>query len=352
MPGRAAPRLGLSAFLRWWGQGLLACLPAPLRRFLAGSPPRLILQVLDDEFVLLQERQEETQELGRYPLQVLEDGGLPAHKVNHKRLVLRLPAARVLTRTLFLPLAAEANLHQVVGFEMDRLTPFTAGQVHYDVYVLERQPETRRLKVKLVATPRAWVDGLLDRLAAARWAPDVIDVAGEPGSLNLLPPAQRPRKGKLARRLQWALAGLALILIAAASCLPLWQQRSIIVQQLLPGTVAAQQEAEQILALRNSLDSAVAASRFLIQKRQRTPLAIDLVNELTKILPDGTWIERLEIRGDELHLRGQSSEASNLIALVEGSKWFQNATFRSPVTNDTRTGKDRFYLFAKIARES
>ena len=345
--------LNLSAFLRWWGSGLLACLPVFLRRLLLGSPQRLILQVLDDDFALLQERQGETQELGRYPLQALPEGGLrrQALKGRNRPIVLRLPAAQVLSRTLSLPLAAEVNLRQVVGFEIDRLTPFAPAQVYYDAYPLERDPALRRLHIKFIAVPRGWVDSLLNRLAEAHLAPDVIDVTGVTEPINLLPPERRPAKGKMAQRLRWALAGLALVLVTAASVLPLWRHRSIIVNYLLPRSVAAQQAAEQILLLRKELDSSLESARFLLQKRQETPLTIDILNELTKILPDGTWIERLEINKDELHLRGQSAAASNLIGLVEASKLFNSATFRSPVTNDSRTGKERFYLFAKIARE-
>ncbi|MCF3971964.1 hypothetical protein L2D92_32800, partial [Pseudomonas aeruginosa] len=44
-----------------------------------------------------------------------------------------LPAGQVLQRTLRLPAAAGDRLRAVVGYEIDRQTPFEAGQVSYDI---------------------------------------------------------------------------------------------------------------------------------------------------------------------------------------------------------------------------
>jgi general secretion pathway protein L len=94
------------------------------------------------------------------------------------------------------------------------------------------------------------------------------------------------------------------------------------------------------------------SSRFLLEKRLYTPLVIDLVDDLTRILPDGAWVEQLEVKSGQVRIRGQAEEASALIGQVEASRFFQGATFISPVTSDRRTGKDRFYLSAQIARGS
>jgi general secretion pathway protein L len=189
-------------------------------------------------------------------------------------------------------------------------------------------------------------------LAEIELAPDIVDVEGEDSRINLLPSDKRPRKGQLVQRLQWALGGLVLILLAVVCLLPLWQQRTVLVNDLLPRVNTAQRQVQEILALRDELESSIEASHFLLQKRRQTPLAIELLNELTRIFPDGTWVERLEIKGSEIQVRGQSSQASALIGMVEESKFFNNVTFRSPITADRRTGNDRFYLSAQFARES
>ena len=341
----------LNAFLTWWFAGLQSCLPAFVQRLFTVAPVKMVLEVDSDELVLFKEGTEQ-EELGRYPLRALAESGLQRQlsKAKNKLRVLRLPAAKVLAKTIQLPMAAEANLRQVIGFEIDRLTPFSLAKVYYDAYVLERQQEAKRIQVKFVVVPRAAVDPLLDRLADIGIVPDSVEAVGET-AINLLPSEKRARKSRAAQRTQWVLGAIFFVLLLAACLLPLWQQRSLIVK-LMPQVDAAQREAQAVFALREELERAVESSRFLIEKRQQNIFVIELLNELTTILPDGTWVEQLTIKDGEAQIRGQSREASMLIGLVEASDFFHNVTFRSPVIADRRTGRDRFYLSAQIGRES
>ena len=342
--------LDVGAFLRWWGAGLLACLPTSWQRLLIKTPISLVLEVVDDDMLVSQEQGEVSEDLGRYEVQ---DGGarIQALAAKVQQVVLRLPASKALTKIITLPLAAEANLRQVVGFEIDRLTPFAPGQIVYDAHVVERQAAARRLMVRFFAAQRTLVDGQLKQLGALGLFPDSVHVAGAESTVNLLPPERRPRKSRVARHVQWALLSIALLLLVAVALLPLWQQRKLVLE-LMPQVSAAQRQAEEVLALRETLEDSIASSHFLLQKRREKLFAIDIVNELTRILPDNTWVEQLEIQGEALQVRGQSASASALIGLVEESDLFSQVTFRSPVTADRRTGRDRFYLTARIDKES
>ena len=62
-----------------------------------------------------------------------------------------------LVKEVELPAAAEENLHQVLGFEMQRFTPFRTADVHYDHEVTERGEG--RLRVRLAVVPKRVVDG-------------------------------------------------------------------------------------------------------------------------------------------------------------------------------------------------
>ena len=83
------------------------------------------------------ERERHTVELGRIArnlgaeAQVAEFRRLQASIQNPAlRAIFCIPESSTLTRNLSLPAAAEDNLRQVLGFEMDRQTPFKADQVH------------------------------------------------------------------------------------------------------------------------------------------------------------------------------------------------------------------------------
>jgi general secretion pathway protein L len=351
----ALGQVRIGAFMGWWGRGLLLCLPASMRRLFSGTKTQLIFEVTEHEVVVLRTQGENIEELGRYALERLTAGEsldqVRALRNRADTIVLRLPPGQILSKSISLPLAAEANLRQVVAFEMDRLTPFAAGQVYFDVNIVERQSALRRLQVNLAATPRARVDQFIDRLAEVGFVPDCVGAKNIDPAMNLLPPEQRPRKSRGIQRLNWALVVLAGLLMGAAGALPVWQQKQL-VDELSPQVNAAQKQAEEMLDLRTELEEMSKSSRFLLEKRLYTPLVIDLVDDLTRILPDGAWVEQLEVKSGQVRIRGQAEEASALIGQVEASRFFQGATFISPVTSDRRTGKDRFYLSAQIARGS
>ena len=346
-------RFDPGAFLRWWGTGLLAWLPASWRRWLTQPPTRLLIEIAGNQIVFSREEAGEVEELAQYPLPALLAGDLRdqgrAFIGSAKQIVLCLPGESVLIKTVTLPLAAENSLHQVLGFEIDRLTPFTAGQVYYDVQVLARQRAERRLQVRLIVVLRDFLDALAGRLAEMGLAPARVGIEKAEDEVNLLPVERRPRKSRLVQRLQWGLGALAIVLLCAAAVLPLLQQRQR-VQEVVRLETATRPQAEIIFTLRKQLEDTLESSRFILERRRQSPLVIDVLNELTQLLPDSTWIEHLEFNGNEIQLRGQSAEASALIGLLDGSDYFENVTFRSPVTTDRRTGRDRFFLTAQLSR--
>jgi len=341
-----------TAFWRWWREGLLGWLPLEARRKLAGSLRRLIIEPSPDGFTLFRQENGEPEVLrsqswessNRETLHKLIRAERPA------TLVLRMPADRALTRVVLLPVAATGNLRQVLGYEMDRLTPFNANQLYYDALILERQLEQRRIRVELSALPRTEVDATLEALAALNITPDSVDVAGGRTGVNLLPVEKRPKRGVWPRRLQSLLIVVSLSLLLAATLLPLWQQRALVIR-LQQQVDILQKDSGQVLNLREQLEKAAVSSRFLLQKKHSNPPIIELLRELTAILPDNTWLERLQIKGDALQLIGQSSSASALVGVIEESKLLGRVAFASPVTNDRRTGKERFVLDVHVVLE-
>ena len=327
-------------------------LPLGARQKLAGSLRRLIIEPSPDGFTLFRQENGEPEVLSYQSWESSSRETL--HKLirveRPTTIVLRMPAERALTRVILLPIAAAGNLRQVLGYEMDRLTPFSANQLYYDALILERQLEQRRIRVELSALPRTEVDAALETLAVLDITPDSVDIAGGRMGVNLLPVEKRPKRGIWPRRLQNLLIVVSLSLVLAAALLPLWQHRALVIR-LQKQVDILQKDSGQVLNLREQLEKAVVSSRFLLQKKHSSPPIIELLRELTAILPDNTWLERLQIKGDALQLIGQSSSASALVGVIEESKLLGSVAFASPVTNDRRTGKERFVLDIRVVLE-
>jgi general secretion pathway protein L len=346
-------RVNVSGLLRWWVGELISILPQPLQRVVRGRQQRLVLDVAGESVTALCHRAKVSQVLGQFAIAQL--GGeevadlrrqLGADTGRCPDTTVRLPPDLALQKELTLPLAAEENLRQVLAFEMDRQTPFKADQVYFGYDVLARDSGARRLRVLLATVPRKTLDALLERLERVGMRPDRVEVTGN-GAINLLPADRRPVHGRGQRRVNLAL-GAALVLLALASAtIPLWQQREL-VGELWPRVATAKSEAEQVLALRDKLDRAVKESRIVLDKRRKTPLVIDVLNQLTRLLPDGTWLSSLELKGNELRIQGESTGASALVGVLEASPRFSQVHFSSPVTQNPATGRERFQLSATV----
>ena len=72
-------------------------------------------------------------------------------------------------RRVTMPAATEENLRQVLGFEMDRLTPLRADEVYFDYRVVSRDAAAGQIAVQL-AVARARSGGRAGARAGARSA--------------------------------------------------------------------------------------------------------------------------------------------------------------------------------------
>ena len=349
----------IGGFLAWWFKELAGLIPARLRGALEGSAGGALLDLSGPEIVLSRLSGRSWRELGRVDPQGLNEPAqarafarlIKKAKLDELDVVLRLPASTALRKTLSLPLAAEENLRQVLTFEMDRHTPFSADEVYFDYRVRMRHAETGRMEVELVTVPRKVMDERCERAAAWGVVPDVVDIGGEDASegINLLPAENGVNGGRRVGGLSLFLAAVAAALIAVAVYLPLEaQQREM--QAFSVALTKAKAEAGAAMELRREIDRLVEESQFLVTRKQKSVKATEVLDELTSILPDGTWLRQFKIKDRELRISGFSQAASNLIGLIEQSALFANARFTSPVTQDRREGLERFNIAADLAQ--
>ncbi len=348
--GRLSPGVGSS--LRWWRQSLLAWLPVRWQWAMGWSRSRLLLQRAGDVLRLQRQTGEQIEAIAELPWPVAPaalEGVLDARLRSLPRHWL-LPAGSVLRRPLRLPAAAAERLRDVVGFEIDRQTPFDARQVSYDVRELGALPDGQ-LQVELVVIPRAQLEQWA--LQAGPWAQavagvDAVDATGQPLDVNLLPVAQRqPYRDPMARW-NWLLAVGAIVLLALAGH-QLLDNRQAAADQLRTQVDDAARDARRVAAERQQLQSLVEGAAFLEGKRAEHASTVELWNELTRLLPDGTYLEKLSIEGNTLQLIGLSREASQLVPLLQDSPLWRKVNLTGVLQADGATsGRDRFTLTAEL----
>jgi general secretion pathway protein L len=349
-------RSPIPRFFSWWGRELVALLPARTRALLAERSDALLLENQNAELVMWRQSGERSVELGRIALSEPAEVQKSAYAQLRERLedpnlpqFFCIRSERTLRRSISLPAAAEDNLRQVLAFEMDRQTPFKAEQVYFDFRVAARAAADRNLQVELTVVPRAQLDNELTVLNASGAQLDGVDCwqAGS-GSvrtgLNLLPVDRRVKRRNLQLRMNLALGAAALVLLVTVMLQSLANRESALAAMQLE-VEKAQNEAKQASQLRKTLEDTIGSANFLGRKKHEMPLMVDMLNDLTKRLPDDTYLERLNVDDkNRIEMQGLSSDASKLIALLQKSEVLANPSVQGTIQPDPRTKKDRFNI--------
>lgn len=347
---------GLRTFLTWWRDELSGLVPERVRQvFARGRPETVLAQVEEDGFVVvgdapggaradeLQRRQEALAQLASI--------AKPGTAVG-----VRVPIDLCFARTVELPMAARNDLQRILDFDLERATPFK----HKDVYtghVVEAEAATRgKLSVLQLVAKRETIDPLVADVRAAGLVVGFVDCWSDRPSLgmpiNFLEP-RGPGNGGRRRVLRPApaLAGLAVLLGVSALVLTIWgYERALADLQAKAGQARAQ--AATVRGILERSDAVVAdLARLQDLKLKRVP-AIQVLEEVSRILPDSVWLSELRLEGDVLDMVGLATSAAELPTLFEKSDHFAEAALTAPVTFDQREDKERFGLRVRIKHQA
>jgi general secretion pathway protein L len=274
-------------------------------------------------------------------------GGLTpdwANALRGSRIELVLQPARFLFRPLELPKRAAEFLEGIVRAQIDRLTPWTANEAIFH-WTEPKEIANDRIELQIAATPRSMVAPYL--LTASNLGASSVIVSTDVDSHSHLPlkifEERSQRVGGL-NRLRPALA--AVFLVAGFAALA-----SIAASEFLGSQWADEQQqlsrkiAERRAAIRagRGLEDRSPA-RMLEARKQATPAAVIVLDALTQVLPDHTYVTELRIEHDKVQVVGITQDAPSLIQLIEQSPQFTRATFFAPTTRAANDPGERFHI--------
>ena len=278
---------------------------------------------------------------GRMAVMELTSAGSSA--VLAPKVVISLSPRAVLRKSLMLPAVVEENLRQALAYDLDRHTPFKSDELYFDAAVIERDNAHGQIRVDLAAARRTQVDAAVRHVIA--WGAIPAAVVPEPpggatlSRLNLLPAEMRNGWAWWKRWQFWLPIALLGAVAVIAVVLPVWQKREYAIAQ---NEIAAQamQQAAVAEALRAQLERQVGDYNFALERKYAYPGTMQILEDVTRLLPDDTWLTQLEVRTSgrgkdmqrELLFRGESANAGRLVTLLEDSRLFTQAAPRSPTT--------------------
>jgi len=95
---------------------------------------------------------------------------------------------------------------------------------------------------------------------------------------------------------------------------------------------------------KNKIDIIDNRIKILRDFEYSVPKKIDLILELSELIPNDIWLVNLEYRGNEIIMDGYAESASKLITILDSSQKFSKVEFVGPITRGGRRGKERFRL--------
>ncbi|MFL6796083.1 MAG: PilN domain-containing protein [Xanthobacteraceae bacterium] len=261
---------------------------------------------------------------------------------------LELGSEHFLIKPLELPARAAEFLDGIVRSQIDRLTPWSAAHAAFGT-TAPAAAGAGRIMVTVAATARAVLAPFIAALAtagvrsiaiSARW-PEGKPIVVWRENLTGIDVAQ------VRRVLLGILIGSALLAGSAVGAAS-YMGDSLQTRQDELARRIAQRRATMLAARNAPADPATAAERELARRKNETASSVIVLEILSQILPDHTYVTELRMEADKLRISGITRDAPGLIRLIEQSRHFTRATFFAPTTRAPSDPGDRFNIETQL----
>jgi general secretion pathway protein L len=280
-------------------------------------------------------------------------GNLPASVLEQTRgaiFEIIVPPSAILHRRMdVLPAESLPYLETVVRHQMDTSFPWPAADVLHSIRIEKRADG--KLDVSVHATSRSAVASALAAAEAFGAAEISIvgDVAGTENSQRTSIPAAigTERKTRLKRLQQYARCAAVALLVLAGSVMA-W---TAFAGWSLSTEVAALDRdiADRGAILKRAMDAnGKGENTSLETKKKFTPAAVVVLDDLSALLPQDTYLTDLVLEAGRLRMSGVSANAAELVPLLEGTGRYKNAAFYAPTTRLAGATTDRFSIEATL----
>jgi general secretion pathway protein L len=316
------------------------------------SQPRIqLVEDGDDAFTLRLLDKAKGSNLPDQRVNILEGsivGTLPSKwmsTLRGSRIELVLRPSRFLFRPLELPKRAGEYLEGIVRSQIDRLTPWTASEAVYS-WTPPIDAPNDRIRLTIAATARTMIAPYLHAIAGLNAASIVLTTvhsnqAAKTSRISFL--EQRTRSEAGVRRIRMAL--MAIFLVSGLSA-----AASIGISVIATDSFSAERQEllRKISARKAAMRNQGSAAQSLEKRKHTIPSSVIVLEALSAVLPDDTYVTELRIDGEKLQIVGVTSDAPSLIKLIEQSPHFAQATFFAPTTRTPGTNGERFHIETRI----
>jgi general secretion pathway protein L len=257
-----------------------------------------------------------------------------------------VPPAALLERRLEpLPRESKPYIESVVRHQIETIFPWNARDILHTALVDDRGDG--KIDVTVRATSRSAIEPVLSLASLCEASEVIVTSSGERDRAAIRVPLNEDALGS--RKRGHAVARYAvLVLLLSGLCAIGWASFA---RWSMTSELAMLDQAitdRRALMMRTSASGDAAGRDGLEAKRLQTPLAVLVLEKLSELLPDDTYLTDLSVDGERLRITGVSGQAAELVPLLERAGHFRNAAFYAPTTRMSGRSSDRFSIEAVV----
>lgn len=280
------------------------------------------------------------------------DGALSAPNLAQafrgSRVEIVLQPKRFLFRPLELPARAVDFVEGIVRAQIDRLTPWSASESVFGCSA-PTEAGTESVTTMIAATTRKLAMSYVQAVSPFHPASVAICTDISERDAGRVKVFEQKARGHLdAARLSRGLSillGVAAVGALLALVASTWIGDSLSAQE----TELARQIAARRAAIRAGSDGADRSPVAALERRKHeTPSSVIVLETLSRVLPDHTYVTELHLAGNKLQIVGITRDAPSLIPLIEQSQHFTRATFYAPTTRSASDSGERFHIETRV----
>lgn len=262
-----------------------------------------------------------------------------------KGLVLRLAPDDVIEKTLNVPADAQDVIGPIVQNQIEMISPWPVEKALFDWAILPSAQGGKlragaggsmpQLNVRVAVAGKAAVSRLVEIAERHGLQPKIADYGDiDAGTtrLNFLREGhQATVRGRGVVQAFLLIVGLAALSVGGLGLLQGLQKREAL-SWIDERVTVAERRATAAQTVTGQAAQLEARYRLASDEKYRRQPSVGVLEAVSRALPDGTWLTRLELRKGQIRLVGQSGNATALIGQLEASPFFEAVRFVAPVT--------------------
>lgn len=315
-----------------------------------------------------------------------------------------IPREKAVIKKVRFPMAAKENLYSAVRFDLEKHVPLPEDEICFDYHILSEDKEKDQLHLILIIARKQEIISFLDRLERSEsisgidlsksglinsvefisgevipeaeiWdilrkrkdADQSIDISNTtlpsphlapafglaikglthvPVNINLIPPARRKKPNLLAvytLTVLTILVFLSLIIFGSSYFI----RQKMALKRLDTHLATYSAEVSDLPRIRLKAQKLEEKLAFFRSVQKGSISTLDILRELTRVIPENAWIRNLTFSDTGIQLEGNAETATELISLLEASPLFKDVVFLSSITKDPG-GKERFRIGLEV----